>query len=68
VVEGQVAVWIVNQGGWSGVLPRVQGWRETARHYFTHLLPCIGVVIVLLVAMLVLVIKLPPNVGKITLT
>ena len=39
VVEGEVAVWIVTQGGWSGVLPVVQGWRENVCHYLTHLFP-----------------------------
>ena len=68
VVEGQVAGWIVNQGGWSGVLPGVQGWRETACYYLTHLLPRIGFLLMLLVAVLVLVMKLLPNVGIITIT
>ena len=61
VVEGQMAGWIVNQGGWSGVLPGVQGWRETTCHYLTHLLPRIGFLLMLLVAILavlVLVMKL----------
>ena len=68
VVEGQMAGWIVNQGGWSGVLPGVQGWRETTCYYFTHLLPRIGLLLMLLGAVLVLVMKLLPNVGIITLT
>ena len=73
VVEGEVAVWIVTQGGWSGVLPVVQGWRENVCHYLTHLFPhhYIGLAVLLmllvLLVLLVLVIMLLPNLGIITL-